>query len=276
MSRFVAAACQLDSRDDKAANVERALGLLDEAAADGADFVAFPEMTTFIGPEERFAEVAEALDGPTIQRFSEKAREHGVFVHTGSFFERIPDSDRVYNTSALIGPSGEVLDTYRKVHLFDIELDGSVEHRESDYVAPGDRPVTVDTDLATFGLSICYDLRFPGLYRAMAQSGANVLLVPSAFTMHTGKDHWEPLLRARAIENQAYVIAPGQIGDKPSWVETYGRTLVVDPWGNVISKARDREEVVTATIDLSHLDDIRRDMQTLQHARPDVYERSEK
>ncbi|WP_331457006.1 nitrilase-related carbon-nitrogen hydrolase, partial [Haloferax profundi] len=131
---------------------------------------------------------------------------------------------------------------------------------------------TVETDIATFGLSICYDLRFPQLYQTMAHRGANVLLVPAAFTMFTGKDHWEPLLRARAIENQSYVIAPAQIGEKPSSPTTYGRSLVVDPWGNVISKAKDTEEVITATIDLDYLEDTRRELQSLRHTRPDVYD----
>ncbi|KAB1185419.1 MULTISPECIES: carbon-nitrogen hydrolase family protein [Haloferax] len=272
MSQFVAAAVQMDSKDDKRANVERALEFVDEAATAGADFVAFPEMMSYIGEKSRYPDVAESLDGELVQQFAEKAREHELYVHTGSFFERIPDSDRVYNTSVMIGPSGNVLDSYRKVHLFDIELDGNVEYEESERVAPGNEAVTVETDLATFGLSICYDLRFPLLYQTMAHRGANVLLVPSAFTMYTGKDHWEPLLRARAIENQAYVIAPGQIGEKPSAPSTYGRTLVVDPWGNVISKAKDQEELITTTIDLDYLDETRRELQSLRHARSDVYE----
>lgn len=244
---------------------------MDEAARAGADLVAFPEMVTYMGDRGRYPEVAEPADGPTVKQFAERADKHGIYVHTGSFFEQIPGSERVYNTSAVIGPDGDALDYYRKVHLFDIELEGSVEQRESDYVAPGNDVVTVDTELATLGLSICYDLRFPQQYQTMAQRGANVLLVPSAFTMYTGKDHWKALLRARAIENQAYVVAPAQIGTKPASEPTYGRTVIVDPWGNVVAKAKDREEIATSTIDLDYLDDIRRDMQTLQHARPDVY-----
>ncbi|WP_396613483.1 carbon-nitrogen hydrolase family protein (plasmid) [Haloferax sp. S1W] len=272
MSQFVVAACQMDSKDDKQDNLDRALSFVDEAARAGVDLVTFPEMVTYMGDRDRYLEVAEPADGATVQQFAERAREHGVYVHTGSFFEQIPDSDRVYNTSAVIGPDGEVLDYYRKVHLFDIELGGNVEQQESAYVAPGDDIVTVETDLATLGLSICYDLRFPRQYQTMAQRGANVLLIPAAFTMYTGKDHWETLLRARAIENQAYVVAPAQIGSKPASEPTYGRTLVVDPWGNVVAKASDRETMLTATIDVDYLEDIRRDMQTLRHARPDVYE----
>ncbi|KAB1190605.1 carbon-nitrogen hydrolase family protein [Haloferax sp. MBLA0076] len=272
MSEFVAAACQMDSNDDKRANVERALEFVDQAADVGADFVAFPEMMSYIGPKDQYPDVAESIDGEIVHQFAAKAKAYGLYIHTGSFFERIPDSDRVYNTSVMIGPEGDVLDTYRKVHLFDIELDGDVEYEESERVAPGTEAVTVETDIATFGLSICYDLRFPHLYQTMAHRGANVLLVPAAFTMFTGKDHWEPLLRARAIENQSYVIAPAQIGEKPSSPTTYGRTLVVDPWGNVISKAKDTEEVVTATIDMDYLEDTRRELQSLRHTRPDVYD----
>ncbi|ELZ84715.1 nitrilase [Haloferax elongans ATCC BAA-1513] len=275
MSQFVVAACQMDSKGDKQDNLDRALSFVDEAARAGADLVTFPEMVTYMGDRDRYPDVAEPAAGPTVQQFAEKAREHGLYVHTGSFFEQIPDSERVYNTSAVIDPDGTVLDTYRKVHLFDIELEGSVEQQESAYVAPGDDIVTVETDLATLGLSICYDLRFPRLYQTMAQQGANVFLVPAAFTMYTGKDHWETLLRARAIENQAWVVAPAQIGDKPASEPTYGRTLVVDPWGNVVAKASDRETMLTATIDLEYLEDVRRDMQTLQHARPDVYRESD-
>ncbi|KAB1190653.1 MULTISPECIES: carbon-nitrogen hydrolase family protein [Haloferax] len=274
MSQFVAAACQMDTKDDKQENIDRALAFVDEAAAAGANFVAFPEMVSYIGPKDRYSDVAEPLDGPTVQQFAAKAREYELYVHTGSFFEHIPDSDRVYNTSVLLDPSGNLVDTYRKVHLFDIEIDGNVEYRESARVAPGDDAVTVETELATFGLSICYDLRFPSLYQTMAQRGANVMLVPSAFTMFTGKDHWEPLLRARAIENQSYVIAPGQIGEKPSAPQTYGRTMVVDPWGNVISKAKDREEMITATIDMAYLEEKRQEFQTLEHARSSVYDSS--
>ncbi|WP_416841302.1 carbon-nitrogen hydrolase family protein [Haloferax sp. DFSO52] len=273
MSSFVAATVQMDSKDDKRANVDKALDFIDEAASAGADFVALPEMMSYIGPADRYPDVAESLDGEIINQFAAKAREHEMYVHTGSFFERIPDSDRVYNTSVVLSPDGRVLDSYRKVHLFDIEIDGAVEFQESATVAPGDEAVTVETDLATFGLSICYDVRFPLLYQTMAHRGANVMLVPAAFTMFTGKDHWEPLLRARAIETQSYVVAPAQIGEKPSAPTTYGRSLVIDPWGNVISKAKDTEEMIVTTIDLSYLEDKRQEFQTLRHARPEVYDR---
>jgi predicted amidohydrolase len=227
-------------------------------------------MATYMGDPSRYADVAESIPGPTTDALAAKAQEHGLYVHAGSFFESIPESSRVYNTSVVIAPEGTILDTYRKIHLFDIQ--GDVEYQESDNVAPGEAVTTVETELGTFGLSICYDLRFPQLYRALARRGAKVLFVPAAFSMHTGTDHWESLLRARAIENQAYVIAPGQIGDKPDSMHTYGRSLVVDPWGNVVARASDRPELITATVDLDYLDDVRSKLQTLAHVRPDVYE----
>ena len=269
MTQFSVAVVQLDSKADKERNVRRMCSFVDEAAEANADLVAFPEMATYVGDTSRYSDVAEKIPGPTIDTLAEKAREHALYVHTGSLFESIPDSDRVYNTSGILGPDGELLDTYRKIHLFDIG--GDVDHWESEYVAPGGAVTAVETELATFGLSICYDLRFPQLYRTLATRGADVLFVPAAFALRTGKDHWEPLLRARAIENQAYVVAPAQTGDKPGAYETYGRSLVVDPWGNVISKASDREEMFTTTIDPGYLEETRSSLRTLDHVRPEVY-----
>lgn len=269
MTQFSVAVVQLDSGTDTERNVRRMRSFVDEAAKRDSDLVAFPEMATYVGDVSRYPDVAEDVPGPTIEALAEKAREHGLYVHTGSLLESIPGSSRVYNTSGLIGPDGTVLGTYRKIHLFDI--DGDVEHRESEHVAPGEEVTTVETEVATFGLSICYDLRFPQLYRALAARGADVLFVPAAFALRTGMDHWEPLLRARAIENQAYVIAPAQTGEKSNTYEMYGRSLVVDPWGNVVSKASDREEMFTATVDLGYLEETREGLRTLEHVRSEVY-----
>jgi predicted amidohydrolase len=269
MSQFSVAVVQLDSKADKERNIRRMCSFVDEAATGDADLVAFPEMATYVGGVTRYPDVAEEVPGPTVEALAEKAREHSLYVHTGSLFESIPGSDRVYNTSGVIGPDGTLLDTYRKIHLFDI--DGNVEHQESEHVAPGEEITTVETGLATFGLSICYDLRFPQLYRSLATRGADVLFVPAAFALRTGKDHWETLLQARAIENQAYVIAPAQVGEKPDMYETYGRSLVVDPWGNVVSKASDREEMFTTTVDLRYLEESRSSLRTLDHVRPETY-----
>lgn len=269
MTQFSVAVVQLDSKADKERNVRRMCSFVDEAAEAGADLVAFPEMATYVGDTSRYGDVAEAVPGPTIEALAEKARKHSLYVHTGSHLESIPDSDRVYNTSGVLGPDGTLLDTYRKIHMFDIGSD--LDHWESEYVAPGEEITTVETELATFGLSICYDLRFPQLYRTLAMQGADVHFVPAAFALRTGKDHWETLLRARAIENQAYVIAPAQTGDKPETYETYGRSLVVDPWGNVVSKASDREGMFTTTIDLEYLEEARGGLRTLNHVRPEMY-----
>ena len=269
MTHFSVAVVQLDSTPDAERNVRRMCSFVDEAAEANADLVAFPEMATYVGDTGCYSDVAEAFPGPTVEALAQRAREHDIYVHTGSSFESIPGSDRVYNTSGVIGPDGSLLDTYRKIHLFDI--DGDVEHRESDHVAPGEEITTVETELGTFGLSICYDLRFPQLYRELVTQGADVLFVPAAFALHTGKDHWEPLLRARAIENQAYVVAPAQVGDKPDAYETYGRSLVVDPWGTVVATASDREGMFTATLDLGYLAESRDDLRTLDHVRSDIY-----
>jgi predicted amidohydrolase len=269
MTHLSVSVVQLDSRADTERNRRRMRSFVDEAAQRGADLVAFPEMATYMGDVSRYPAVAETVPGPTTRTLAAAAREHGIYVHLGSLLESIPESDRVHNTSALIGPDGSLLATYRKAHLFDV--DGGVEHHESDHVAPGETVTTAETEVATFGLSICYDLRFPRLYRALAMQGAEVLFVPAAFSLHTGKDHWEPLLRARAIENQAYVIAPAQTGDKPGTYETYGRSLVVDPWGTVVSKASDREGLFTTTIDLDLLGETRRNLRTLEHVSPELY-----
>ena len=269
MTQFSVAVVQLDSRTDTDRNVGKMCSFVDEAAEEDVDLVAFPEMATYIGDTSRYSDIAEEVPGPTINTLAEKAREYGLYIHTGSLFESIPDSDRVYNTSGVIGPDGDLLDTYRKIHLFDIG--GDVDHWESSYVAPAEEVTAVETELATFGLSICYDLRFPELYRTLATQGTDVLFVPAAFALRTGKDHWETLLRARAIENQAYVIAPAQTGDKPETYETYGRSLVVDPWGNVVAKASDREGLFTTTIDLGYLEKTRSSLRTLDHVRPEVY-----
>ncbi|WP_338728268.1 carbon-nitrogen hydrolase family protein [Haladaptatus sp. DJG-WS-42] len=270
MSQFTVAACQLDSTDDKQDNVARALSFVDEAASKDADIVAFPEMFPYIGSKDAYPEVAEEIPGPLTDRLAARAEDYGMYIHAGSMFEPAPDG-RVYNTTALINPDGEVAATYRKVHLFDIDVPGGVTYEESERVAPGDEAVVAETALANFGLSICYDLRFPELYSTLARNGAEVIFVPAAFTLFTGKDHWEPLLRARAIESQCYVVAPGQVGDKKDSAHTYGKTMVIDPWGNVTRQASDREELITAPIDLDYLHEVRRDLPSLQHKRDEVY-----
>jgi predicted amidohydrolase len=269
MAGFEVAVCQLDSGTDTEENRDTVLEYIEAAAAD-ADLVAFPEMATYVGDEDRLSEVAEPIPGETTDAIAHAAAEHDIHVHAGSIFEE-SGGDRVYNTSVVIDDQGEILERYRKIHLFDIDVEDGVTYQESNRVAPGERIKTVDTPFATLGLSICYDLRFNEQYNALADAGAEVVFVPAAFTLFTGKDHWIPLLRARAIENQVYVVAPNQIGDKPESVPMYGKSVVIDPWGNVISQASDRSEMITATIDTEYIDTVREELPCREHTRPDVY-----
>ena len=255
---FLAAAVQMTSSDDKQAN---------EAAARGAGFVALPENLAYMGPEKAKAATAEPIDGPTLERFAQKARQHRLFLLAGSILESGAPQGRFYNTSALFGPGGERLASYRKIHLFDVDIPDGARYRESETIEPGKDPVIANTPLGCFGLSICYDLRFPELYRALASKGAQILCVPAAFTMLTGKDHWEVLLRARAIENTCFVIAPAQFGRHTENKVTFGHALVADPWGCVIGCASDGEGLAMAPIDLSILERVRRDLPSLAHRR---------
>jgi deaminated glutathione amidase len=267
---------QINTRHDKEANLTRAEALIDEAAAAGARLVALPEYVSYLGPKEDHAAVAEDIPGPTTERFSDRARMHGIYLLGGSIHERSDDPGKFYNTSVLFGPSGDILAKYRKIHLFDIDITNNVSANESATILPGEEIVTGDIDGHAAGLTICYDLRFPELYRLLALAGAEILFVPAAFTMFTGKDHWEVLLRARAIENQAYVIAPGQIGKhEPGNQQCYGNSLIVDPWGTVIARASDREGVTTADLDFSLVRGVRKQVPSLANRRPSAYRERE-
>jgi len=272
MKPFTVAVCQMDSKDDKAENVERALSFVDEAAASGADLVTFPEMFTFIGANEAAEANAEPIPGPVTDRLADRADDHGIHVHAGSMYEDAETDGKVHNTTVVIDDGGEIQATYRKIHLFDVTIGDEVVTEESATVEAGESVVTVDTDLATLGLTICYDLRFPELYASLSRRGAEVIFVPAAFTLFTGKDHWEPLLRARAIENQAYVVAAGQIGDKPDSVPKYGKSMVIDPWGSVIARASDQPGMTTADLDPEYFAEIRRELPSLKHKRHDLYD----
>ena len=265
---------QMNSGSDKAANLDTAERLIDEAAARGARLVALPEYVSFLGPKEAHPQQAEAIPGPTTERFAAKARQHGIYLLGGSILERTEDPARFANTSVLFGPAGETLASYRKIHLYDVEIAGSVSANESATILPGDRPVTAEVAGHTVGVSICYDLRFPELYRLLALDGAEILFVPAAFTLYTGKDHWHLLLRARAVENQCFVLAPAQIGPRePNNARCYGHALVVDPWGTVLADAPDREAVVVADLDFRDLRRVRAELPSLANRRPAAYER---
>ncbi len=262
---------QLDATGDVATNIDAAGALADEAAAGGARLVVLPEYLHYRGPDDGFRASARPIPGPYTEPFAEVARRRNAWILVGSTAETSADPLRPYNTSALIAPDGTIAARYRKVHLFDVAVDRGPLDTESARVTPGDGPVTADVDGATVGLTICYDLRFPELYRALALAGAQILLVPANFTERTGRDHWEVLLRARAIENGAFVLAPAQIGGPPGQ-PTFGRSMIVDPWGTVIAQAPDAVAIVRAELDLDRVTAVRRQIPVLANRRPEVYE----
>ncbi|HWO16479.1 MAG TPA: carbon-nitrogen hydrolase family protein [Solirubrobacterales bacterium] len=263
-----AAAVQLNSTNDKARNLEVAERLVRAAAADGAELVALPEKWNLLGGGEELLGGAEPLDGATLSAARGWARELGIDLLAGSISER--GGEKAFNTSVLIGRDGEDLAVYRKIHMFDVEA-GGVSYRESEHEEPGAEIVTAPLGDLIVGLSVCYDLRFPELYRILAVRGARLLTVPSAFTLATGRDHWEVLLRARAIENQAFLIAPNQIGEAPPRFSSYGRSAIVDPWGVMLATAPDEECFVAADLDLSAQERIRQALPSLANRRPAAY-----
>jgi predicted amidohydrolase len=266
---FLAAVIQLNCTSDEAANWESARSLIERAAGYGARLVATPENTNYLGPHEEKVRRAEPLEGPTVTRFADLARRLGVWLLLGSYNEKSDEPSRCYNTSVLFSPEGTIVATYRKIHLFDVDVPGGVRFAESATCKPGEEIVVAGTELGKLGLSICYDLRFAELYRKMTDQGAQILTVPAAFTLVTGKDHWEPLMRARAIENQCYVLAPAQHGehDDAGLKASYGHAMIVDPWGLVVARASDGPGIALAEIDLERAARIRRAIPVAQHRR---------
>lgn len=265
-----AAAVQLNSTDDRDRNVEVAERLVRDAAADGAELIGLPEKWDLLGGSRALLTGAEPLDGPTVTAVRAWARDLSVHLVAGSFAERVPGREKLANTSLLIGPDGEIEAAYRKIHMFDVDV-GGVSYRESKHEQPGDEIVVADAAGTPVGLTVCYDLRFPELYRILAVRGARVITVPAAFTAETGRDHWEVLLRARAIENQVFVLAPGQIGEAPPHFRSYGRSTIIDPWGVVLAIAPDRECFVAADLDLARQDRLRESLPSLANRRPTAY-----
>ncbi|HXY73244.1 MAG TPA: carbon-nitrogen hydrolase family protein [Actinomycetota bacterium] len=262
------ALCQLNAGDEPDANRKAAGELLDEAAERGADLAGLPELFTYLGASSRHPDVTETIPGPTSEWLQDAARRHGMWILGGSFLEA--DCGSIYNTSLLLDRHGDVAARYRKIHRFDVDLPGQPAIRESATTSAGEDVVSADTEFGVAGMSICYDLRFPELYRALAARGAVLLFVPAAFTLETGRDHWEVLLRARAIENQAFVIAPAQWG---AWGRPedgrrcYGRSLVADPWGTVVATAPDGVGVTIADLDLAAVSRVRERLPALAHRR---------
>jgi predicted amidohydrolase len=264
-----AAAVQLNSTGEKPRNLEAAERLVRAAAAEGVELVALPEKWNLLAAGEALAAGAERLDGPSLSAARAWARELGIHLLAGSIAESA--GERAFNTSVLIGPDGVDLAVYRKIHMFDVDVDG-VSYRESEHERPGEEPVLAEPEgLPAIGMTICYDLRFPELYRILAVAGARLLVVPSAFTLATGRDHWEVLLRARAIENQAFVLAPNQVGEAPPHFSSFGHSAIVDPWGKVLAIAPDGEGFVFADLDLAEQLHVRESLPSLANRRPESY-----
>ena len=266
------AAIQLNAQNHLDENIVAAEQLLERAGSEGAQFAVLPELWTYLGPYSGYDKAGQTLTGPAITMLQEKARKYSMIVNGGSIVERHPHLEgKFYNTSVLINREGAIVATYRKIHLFDVELANGDKHAESERIVAGDQLVTVEIDGITFGLAICYDLRFPELFRALKLRGAQILLLPASFTLHTGRDHWEILVRARAIENQCYVVAAGQVGTSQPGKESFGRSMIVDPWGLVLAQAQDLPTVILTDIHLEQIERVQKQIPCMEHRAPHVY-----
>ena len=263
----IAAVVQMTSTADVDRNLAAAEALVRAAASRGARFVGLPENFAFLRSEGEPVPEPQPLDGAWVRGMAALARELRIWLLLGSLPEKVQGDSRVHNTSVLLGPDGATLGVYRKIHLFDIDLPGMEHLKESKAVRPGEEVVVAPAPFGAVGLTICYDLRFPELYRALTRAGARVLTVPSAFTERTGKDHWEVLLRARAIENLAYVVAPAQVGHHGRGRASHGHAMIVDPWGAVAAQVPDGEGVALAELDFARQDRLRRELPALRHTR---------
>ncbi len=267
------AVVQMNSQGSRDHNVDRALRLVDQAVGQGAEFVVLPEYMTFLGPYERFEDMSEPIPGPTYERLSAKARQHRIYLHGGSLIEKSSRPGRFHNTSLLFDPQGKLIALYRKIHLFDVDIPDGVTDTESSVILAGDTLVTTDVSGFKVGMSICYDLRFPEMYRQLAAAGSEVIVIPSAFTKVTGQAHWQTLLRARAIENLAYVLAAAQHGQGASGNWCYGHSMIVDPWGEILAMAApEGNQVLVADLDRNEVVRRREQMPVLNVRRPDVYD----
>lgn len=264
------AVIQQNSQESVEHNLARSKELILAAAADGARIIGLPENFAFMGEEADKRRVAEDVDGtgPIMRALRDFGRESGAFVFGGGLPERSDDPNRPFNTSVLVSPTGEVVARYRKIHLFDVDMpDGSHSYRESRATSAGDDPVVAEAFGAKVGLTVCYDLRFPELYRKLTDLGARIVTVPAAFTLMTGKDHWHALLRARAIENQVFVMAPAQHGRHPGNRQTYGKALIIDAWGDILAQCPDGDGHAIAKLDFTAQDQIRKILPALTHRR---------
>ena len=266
---MLVAAVQLNSTPDLARNLERSRELVIQAKDRGAELVALPEHFAYLGPEDQNPPSAQPLQGPLVREFGALARDLGIYLLLGSFPETAAPDSPPHNTSVLLGRDGLILAAYRKIHLFDVDLAGGPTYQESRCICPGQDVLATALPGTPFtaGLAICYDLRFPELFRSLSEKGADLIFLPAAFTLATGRDHWEVLVRARAIENQAYIIAPAQWGRHSPGRRSYGRSLIVDPWGTILAQAPDAEGVILAELDHVRLSRLRREMPCLEHRR---------
>ncbi|MHB1424992.1 MAG: carbon-nitrogen hydrolase family protein [Gemmataceae bacterium] len=264
------AAIQLTSTADRERNLEMAAKFIAAAAGDGARLIVLPEMFNVLGDADVLRAGAEPLDGPSLRWAGEQARRHGVWLVAGSIMERVAGQERIFNTSCLFDTEGKQRATYRKIHLFDCDVAGA-SYRESATVMPGRDIVRTEADGVSLGLSICFDLRFPELFRVLALDGARTIALASAFTERTGRDHWEVLVRARAIENQVFLIAANQVGASTPKLRWFGRSTIVDPWGVVLAQAPDREGYIVADLDFAAQERIRAQLPSLANRRLEVY-----
>ena len=262
---------QMNSGSDREKNLRRAGELVHRATLDGAEIIALPENFAFMREKENEGVAGESLDGPIISWARKAAAEEGVYLLAGSFPERSTTPGKVYNTSVLLDPEGGIIATYRKIHLFDVTMPGGESHHESRRVIPGQETTVAETSLARMGMTICYDLRFGGLYRRLTDLGALIIFSPAAFTERTGEAHWEVLIRARAIENQVFMVAPAQQGRHPGGRRTYGHSMIVDPWGTVLARIPEREGFALAPLDLDYQAEIRKAMPCREHQVNSIY-----
>ncbi|MBX9790279.1 MAG: carbon-nitrogen hydrolase family protein [Pirellulales bacterium] len=269
MDQFLAAAVQMNSGEDAQANLAAAVRAIEAAAARGARLVVLPEMFLCLGRASAIVAAGESIPGPATEQLAALAARHQLVLVAGSIPEKSNSPGKVFNTCVVFGTAGQLLATYRKLHLFDVTIPGAVDIRESSWYEPGSEVVAVDTPCGRLGLAICYDLRFPELFRRLADERVDLCALPSAFTLATGRDHWEVLLRARAIENQTHIIAANQWGKHGEGLVSYGHSLIVDPWGTVLAKAADGPGFALAAIDLARQREVRKNLPALKHRRLD-------
>jgi omega-amidase len=268
-NNFMIAICQMKVVDNKKKNQDQAVKMIKKASKT-ADLVVLPEMFNCPYDIEKFLEYAEeSNNSPTLIKVSDAAKKAGIYLVAGSIPEK--EGKHVYNSSFFLNPQGKIIGSYRKMHLFDIDVPGEISFKESETLTAGDQLTIVETDLGKIGICICYDLRFPELLRLMTLQGAQLIVVPGAFNLTTGPIHWEPLIRARAIDNQVYVAAASPARDKTASYVAYGHSMLVDPWGTVLAKAGSLEEIIYSEIDLEYLEKVREDLPLLRNRRTDIY-----